>query len=327
VAAAVGVGTLKKPGANLMRRTEKVIITCAVTGSIHTPSMSPYLPITPDQIAEAAVSAADAGAAMVHLHARDPLTGKPDQTPERFLEFLPRIKEQCNSIINITTGGGLGMSLEQRLAPALALQPEIASMNMGSFNFNISGAAGKRTEFLHEWELPYLEATKDMILSNTFKQIDYGMRSMGANGTRFEFECYDVAHLYNLAHFAERRLVEPPFFVQCVFGILGGIGTDPENLMHMRTIADRLFGSDYYLSVLAAGRHQMPLVTMSAVLGGNVRVGLEDSLYLARGKLATSNAEQVAKIKRILQELSLDIASPDEARQMLQTKGAAQVNF
>lgn len=310
-----------------MKRAEKVIITCAVTGSIHTPSMSPHLPVTPAQIAAEAVAAAEAGAAMVHLHARDPEDGRPDQTPERFLEFLPAIKAQSDAILNITTGGGLGMTLEQRLAPALACKPEVASMNMGSFNFNISGAAGKRTEFLHDWEQPYLEGTKDLILSNTFKQIDYGMREMGANGTRFEFECYDVGHLYNLAHFAEQKLVEPPFFVQCVFGILGGIGPDPENLLHMRATADRLFGDDYYLSVLAAGRHQMPFVTMSAILGGNVRVGLEDSLYAGKGKLATNNAEQVAKIRRILEELSLEIATPAEARAMLATKGRDNVGF
>ncbi len=310
-----------------MKRAEKVIITCAVTGSIHTPSMSPHLPVTPAQIAAEAVAAAEAGAAMVHLHARDPEDGRPDQTPERFLEFLPAIKAQSDAILNITTGGGLGMTLEQRLAPALACKPEVASMNMGSFNFNISGAAGKRTEFLHDWEQPYLEGTKDLILSNTFKQIDYGMREMGANGTRFEFECYDVGHLYNLAHFAEQKLVKPPFFVQCVFGILGGIGPDPENLLHMRATADRLFGDDYYLSVLAAGRHQMPFVTMSAILGGNVRVGLEDSLYAGKGKLATSNAEQVAKIRRILEELSLEIATPAEARAMLATKGRDNVGF
>lgn len=310
-----------------MKRAEKVIITCAVTGSIHTPSMSPHLPVTPAQIAAEAVAAAEAGAAMVHLHARDPEDGRPDQTPERFLEFLPAIKAQSDAILNITTGGGLGMTLEQRLAPALACKPEVASMNMGSFNFNISGAAGKRTEFLHDWEQPYLEGTKDLILSNTFKQIDFGMREMGANGTRFEFECYDVGHLYNLAHFAEQKLVEPPFFVQCVFGILGGIGPDPENLLHMRATADRLFGDDYYLSVLAAGRHQMPFVTMSAILGGNVRVGLEDSLYAGKGKLATSNAEQVAKIRRILEELSFEIATPAEARAMLATKGRDNVGF
>jgi uncharacterized protein (DUF849 family) len=310
-----------------MKRAEKVIITCAITGSIHTPSMSPHLPITPDQIAAEAVAAADAGAAMIHLHARDPETGKPDQTPARFMEFLPRIKQQTDAILNVTTGGGLGMTLEERLAPALATKPEIASMNMGSFNFNISGAAGSRTEFLHDWEQPYLAGTKDLILSNTFSQIEHGMRAMGDNGTRFEFECYDVGHLYNLAHFADRKLVQPPFFVQCIFGILGGIGADPENLLHMRATADRLFGNEYYLSVLGAGRHQMPFVTMSAILGGNVRVGLEDSLYAGRGKLAVSNAEQVGKIRRLLDELSLEVASPTEARAMLATKGGDNVAF
>jgi uncharacterized protein (DUF849 family) len=310
-----------------VKRTDKVIITCAITGGIHTPSMSPYLPITPAQIAAESVAAAEAGAAVIHLHARDPVTGKPDQTPGRFLEFLPQIKRQTDAILNITTGGGLGMTLDQRLAPALAVEPEIASMNMGSFNFNISAAAQKRTDWRFEWERPYLEASQDFILSNTFTQIERGMRELSAVGTRFEFECYDVGHLYNLAHFADRGLARPPFFVQCIFGILGGIGADHENLLHMRAIADRLFGADYYLSVLAAGRHQLPFVTLSAILGGNVRVGLEDSLYAGKGKLATSNAEQVAKIRRILEELSLEIASPAEARTILATKGKDNVRF
>jgi uncharacterized protein (DUF849 family) len=310
-----------------VKRADKIIITCAITGGIHTPSMSPYLPITPAQIAEHSVAAAEAGAAIIHLHARDPQDGRPDQTPQRFLEFLPQIKQQTDAILNITTGGGLGMTLDQRLAPALAVQPEIASMNMGSFNFNISAAADKITDWRHGWERPYLEGTKDFILSNTFLQIERGMRDLSALGTRFEFECYDVSHLYNLAHFAERGLVDPPFFVQCIFGILGGIGADHENLFHMRATADRLFGNDYYLSVLAAGRHQLPFVTLSAILGGNVRVGLEDSLYAGKGKLATSNAEQVAKIRRILEELSLQIATPAEARAMLHTKGRENVNF
>jgi uncharacterized protein (DUF849 family) len=310
-----------------MKHTDKVIITCAVTGSIHTPSMSPYLPITPQQIVSEAVGAAAAGAAMIHLHARDPETGRPDQTPERFMQFLPQIKDQCDAILNITTGGGLGMTLDQRLAPALATRPEVASMNMGSLNFNISGAGNRVTAFLHDWEQPYLEMTKDFILSNTFSQMERGIRSLGDAGCRFEFECYDVSHLYNLAHFADRGLVTPPFFVQCIFGILGGLGADPENLIHMRTIADRLFGRDYLLSVLAAGRHQMPFVTMSAILGGSVRVGLEDSLYAGRGALAKSNSEQVAKIRRILEELSLPIATPMEAREMLGTKGQENVGF
>lgn len=310
-----------------MRTSNKVIITCAVTGSIHTPSMSPHLPITPDEIAQEAIAAAQAGAAMVHLHARDPQTGQPKQDPALFSQFLPTIKAQTDAIVNITTGGGLGMTLEERLAPAKAAQPEIASMNMGSFNFNISGAGAKIEQFKFDWEKPYLDMTKDFILSNTFGQIERGVSELSAMGTRFEFECYDVGHLYNVAHFADRGLIKPPFFLQCIFGILGGIGPHQENLLHMRAIADKLFGDDYYLSVLAAGRHQMPFVTMSALLGGNVRVGLEDSLYLSKGRLAPSNAAQVTKIRTILEELSLEIATPDEARAMLQTKGKDNVNF
>jgi uncharacterized protein (DUF849 family) len=308
-------------------KSKKVIITCAVTGSIHTPSMSPYLPITPQQIAQEAIAAAAAGAAMLHLHARDPNTGRPDQSPELFKQFLPTIKSATDAIINITTGGGLGMTLDQRLAPAKWAQPEIASMNMGSLNFNISGAGAKITDWQFEWERPYLEGTKDFILSNTFAQMERGIRELGAQGTRFEFECYDMAHVYNLAHFADRGIVKPPFFVQGVFGILGGIGAEPENLMAMKAAADRLFGSDYLFSALAAGRHQFPMITQSALLGGSVRVGLEDSLYAGRGRLATSNAEQVAKIRRILEELSLEIATPAEARALLATKGGSAVNF
>ena len=305
----------------------KVIITCAVTGSIHTPSMSPHLPVTPDQITDAAVGAAEAGASVIHLHARDPETGRPVQTPDAFMAFLPRIKQQTGAILNITSGGGLGMTMEQRLAPALAAAPELASMNMGSMNFNISGAARALGPDAHDWERPYVEGSRDLIMSNTFVQIERGMRELGALGTRFEFECYDVGHLYTLAHFVDLGLVKPPFFVQCIFGISGAIGAAPENLMFMKTTADRLFGGDYLLSVLGAGRHQFPLVTMGAIMGGNVRVGLEDNLYLAKGELAPSNAAQVAKIRRILAELGLDIATPDEARAMLGTKGASAVNF
>ncbi|MFT0548962.1 3-keto-5-aminohexanoate cleavage protein [Allopusillimonas ginsengisoli] len=310
-----------------MRQSKKVIITCAVTGSIHTPTMSPYLPITPDEIARDAVAAAEAGAAMLHLHARDPQTGQPRQDPKLFGQFLPVIKSQTDAILNITTGGGLGMSLDERLAPAKAAEPEVASMNMGSFNFNISGAGARIEKFKHDWEKPYLDMTTDFILSNTFAQIERGVNELSAMGTRFEFECYDLGHLYNVAHFADRGLIKPPFFLQCIFGILGGVGAHQENLLHMRAIADKLFGDDYYLSVLAAGKHQMPFVTMSALLGGNVRVGLEDSLYLSKGRLATSNAEQVTKIRTILEELSLEIATPEEARAMLQTKGKDNVAF
>ncbi len=310
-----------------MRKADKIIISCAITGSIHTPSMSPHLPVTPEEIAEQAVGAAEAGAAILHLHARVPETGRPTQDPAQFAKFLPAIRERSDAIINITTGGGLGMTLDERLAAAKWAKPEIASMNMGSFNFNISGAAGRISDFKHDWELPYLEMTKDFILSNTFAQIERGMRELGDLGTRFEYECYDVGHLHNLAHFADRGIVKPPFFVQSIFGILGGIAPQPEHMLHMKATADKLFGDDYYLSILAAGRHQMPFVTMGAILGGNVRVGLEDSLYLGRGQLARSNAEQVAKIRRILEELSFEVATPDDARRMLETKGAANVGF
>jgi uncharacterized protein (DUF849 family) len=289
--------------------------------------MSPHLPVTPEQIAESAVGATKAGAAILHLHARDPQTGRPTQSPDVFKRFLPVIKQRCDGIINITTGGGLGMTLDERLAAAKWAQPEIASMNMGSLNFNISGAGARIGTFQNDWEKPYLEMTKDFILSNTFTQIERGITELGALGTRFEFECYDVGHLYNLAHFADRKLVEPPFFVQAIFGILGGIGPEPENLLYMKATADRLFGQDYYLSVLAAGRHQLPFVTMSAILGGNVRVGLEDNLYLGKGQLAPSNADQVSKIKRILEELSLEVATPTEARSMLRTKGPESTGF
>jgi len=310
-----------------VRKAEKVIISCAVTGSIHTPSMSPHLPVTPQQIADSAIGAAKAGAAILHLHARNPETGRPSSAPEVYRQFLPIIRDGCDGIINITTGGGLGMTLDERLAAAKWAEPEIASMNMGSLNFNISGAGARIREFKNDWEQPYLEMTKDFILSNTFTQIERGMTELGALGTRFEFECYDVGHLYNLAHFADRGIVKPPYFVQAIFGILGGIGPEHENLMHMKSTADRLFGNDYYLSVLAAGRHQLPFVTMGAIMGGNVRVGLEDNLYLGKGQLAPSNADQVAKIRRILEELSLEVATPDDARRMLGTKGASRVAF
>jgi uncharacterized protein (DUF849 family) len=310
-----------------MKKTKKVIITCAVTGSIHTPSMSPHLPITADEIAAQAIAAAEAGAAMLHLHARDPITGRPDQDPELFAAFLPRIKQSTDAILNLTTGGGLGMTLEQRLAPSKRFKPEVCSMNMGSMNFNISGAGGKITDWKFDWEKPYLEMTKDFIMSNTFAQMERAMLELGEDGTRYEFECYDTAHLYNLAHFVDRGIVKPPFFIQGVFGILGGIGADPENVMFLKSTADRLFGEDYIFSALAAGRHQMRLVTLSALLGGCVRVGLEDSLYAGKGEMATSNAVQVAKIRRIIEELSLEVATPAEAREMMQTKGGNKVNF
>jgi uncharacterized protein (DUF849 family) len=310
-----------------MRKSNKVIVSCAITGSIHTPTMTPHLPITPDQIASEAIAASEAGAAILHLHARNPENGQPSQLPEHYGMFLPRIKQNSNAVVNITTGGGLGMTLDQRLAAAMWAKPEVASMNMGSLNFNISGAAAKITDFKEDWEQPYLEMTKDFILSNTFTQIERGITELSANGTKFEFECYDIGHLYNLAHFVDRGMVKGPLFVQGVFGILGGIAAEVEHLLHMRATADRLFGDNYYMSVLGAGRHQMPFAVVNALKGGHVRVGLEDSIFIEKGKLATSNAEQVSKIVRILKELSIEVATPDEARQMLDLKGADAVGF
>ena len=307
-----------------MARRGKVIVSCAVTGSIHVPTMSEYLPITPEEIAGGAIGAAQAGAAIVHLHARDPASGRPTPDPEVFAQFLPKIRHGCDAVINITTGGGQGMSLEERSAAARVFKPELCSMNMRSMNFGLFPILDRVAEFKHDWERDYLEGSRDLIFRNTFKDIERLVTELGANGTRFEFECYDVGHLYNLAHFVDRKLVRPPLLVQTVFGILGGIGPEAENLMHMKATADRLFGDDYYWSVLGAGRHQTSLVTMAAILGGSVRVGLEDSIYLAKGELAKSNADQVAKIRRILAELSLEIASPHEAREMLGLKGAAE---
>ena len=311
-----------------MSGERKVIITCAVTGSIHTPTMSPYLPVTPNEIVDAAVGAAEAGASIIHLHARDPETGKPSPDPRLFMDFLPRIKQQTNAVMNISTGGGLKMTLEERLEAAHAAKPELCSLNMGSMNFVLSQIVPKYTQWKYDWEKPYLEGTRSGIVSNTFEQIERIIVEVGqAYGTRFEFECYDVSHLYALAHFLDRKLLTPPLFVQTIFGLMGGIGADPEDLMHMRRTADRLFGNDYEWSILAAGRHQMGLCAMGAIMGGNVRVGLEDSLYIGKGQLAKSNAEQVAKIKRILGELSLEVATPDEARDILKLKGGNEVAF
>ncbi len=311
-----------------MAKDGKVIITCAVTGSIHTPTMSPYLPITPDEIAEGAIAAAEAGAAVLHLHARDPVDGRPTPDPEVFMQFLPRIKQACNGVVNITTGGGAGMSLEERLAAPLRAEPELCSLNMGSMNFGLYPILDKIKEFQHDWERQHLEMSRDFIFRNTFADIERLLKDLGEGcGTRFGFECYDVGHLYNLAHFLDRGLAKPPLFVQTIFGILGGIGAEPDNLLFMKRTADRLFGDDYHWSILAAGRHQMPLITTGAIMGGNVRVGLEDSLYIGKGQLAESNAAQVAKIRRILGELSLDIATPGEARDMLHLKGGDRVAF
>ena len=306
----------------------KVIITCAVTGSVHTPTMTPYLPITPDEIAKESIAAAEAGASVIHLHARDPKDGKPTPDPAMFMQFLPRIKQNCDAVINITTGGSLGMSMDDRLAAPLRAKPELCSLNMGSMNFGIFHAGDKITDWKYDWEKPYIEKTRDNIVSNTFNQIERVIRELGHGcGTRFECECYDVGHLYTLAHFLDRKLLEPPLFVQTIFGVLGGIGPHPEDLAHMRRTADRLFGSDYEWSILAAGRHQMSLATMGLTMGANVRVGLEDSVYLGKGQLAKSNAEQVAKIRRIIEELSLEVATPAEARAMLKLKGGDQVAF
>ena len=304
-------------------KQEKVIISCAVTGSVHTPTMSPYLPLTPEQIAAQAIEAAQAGAAILHLHARDPRDGRPTADPAVFDQFIPSIRDATDAVINITTGGSTRMTLEERLAYPLQAKPEMCSLNMGSMNFSIHPAARRIGQWQHDWEQPYVEGMEDLIFRNTFRDIRHILKVLGEEcGTRFEFECYDLGHLYNLAHFVDEGLVQGPLFIQSIFGILGGMGPDPENVATMKTTADRLFGRDgYRFSVLGAGRHQMPLVTMGAILGGNVRVGLEDSLYLAKGQLAKSCAEQVSRIRLILEALSLEIATPDDARAMLGLKG------
>lgn len=305
----------------------KVIITCAITGSIHTPSMSPYLPVTPKQIADSAIEAAEAGASIVHLHARDPRNGRPSQDPELFRAFLPQIKEASDVVINLTTGGAPTMSVEERMQPALQLKPELASLNMGSMNFGLYPMLGRFKEFAHDWERPYLEGSKERIFKNTFSDIEYILSSCRHNGTRFEIECYDIGHLYTAAHFLDRGVVEGPLFIQSVFGILGGIGANPEDVLHMKRTADRLFGNDYVWSVLAAGSNQMRVNTLSAALGGNCRVGLEDSLWDGRGTLARSNAAQVTRIRGIVEALSLEVATPSEARAILKLKGAQTVDF
>ncbi|SOE94191.1 Uncharacterized conserved protein, DUF849 family [Burkholderia sp. D7] len=310
-----------------MATKRKVIITCAPTGAIHTPSMSPYLPVTPQEIGDAALAAAREGAAILHLHARDPNDGRPTQDPAVFQQFLPRIKAETDAVINITTGGSPHMTVEERLKPAHHFKPEVASLNMGSMNFGLYPMLDRFKELKHDWERQHLANSRDLIFKNTFKDIEYILTSCGANGTRFEYECYDISHLYNLAHFVDRGLAKPPFFVQSVFGLLGGIGPHPEDLMHMRRTADRLFGSDYVWSILGAGRNQIPLATLGVAQGSNARVGLEDSLWIEAGKLAESSAAQVVKIRQVIEGLSLDIATPDEARALLGLKGAANTNF
>lgn len=306
----------------------KVIISCAVTGAVHTPTMSPHLPVTPEEIAQQSVDAARAGAAIIHLHARNPADGRPTASADVFMQFLPQIAQQTDAVINITTGGSVTMTLEERLQGAMRASPEMASLNMGSINFAMFRMAEKAREWKHPWEQPYLAATEDGIFRNTFKDIKYILQTLGeGHGTKFEFECYDVGHLYNLAYFVEIGMIKPPFLIQTIFGVMGGIGSDPENVFLMKQTADRLFGSNYVWSLFAAGKHQMPFGTLGAVMGANVRVGLEDSLFLERGRLATSNAQQVEKMVRILKEIGHDIATPDEARQMLQLKGGANVGF
>ncbi|NLD69489.1 MAG: 3-keto-5-aminohexanoate cleavage protein [Limnobacter sp.] len=310
-----------------MASNRKVIITCAVTGAIHTPSMSPYLPVTADEIADAAIGAAEAGAAIVHLHARDPKDGRPSQDPELFRAFLPKIKAASDVVINLTTGGAPTMGVEERLQPALVLKPEVASLNMGSMNFGLYEMLGRYKEFKHDWEKPYLAESDDRIFRNTFRDIAYILESCSDNGTRFEIECYDIGHLYTAAHFFDRGLIKAPFFIQSVFGIRGGIGNHIEDVMQMKRTADRLFGDDYLWSVLGAGRGQIPIATVSAAIGGNVRVGLEDSLWDGPGNLAKSNADQVRRIRQVIEALSLEVATPADARQMLQLKGGDQVGF
>jgi uncharacterized protein (DUF849 family) len=305
----------------------KVVITCAVTGAIHTPTMSPYLPITADEIAEAAVGAYEAGAAIVHLHARDPKDGRPDQRPEAFAPFLAKIRKACDVVVNITTGGAPTMTVDERVKPCAHFKPEVASLNMGSMNFGLFPMLARFKEFKHDWERPYLAGSEDRIFRNTFRDIQFILETCAANGTRLEIECYDIGHLYTLRHFADRGLVKPPFFIQSVFGILGGIGPHPEDVAHMRRTADRLFGNDYVWSVLGAGRNQLPIAAQSVALGGNVRVGLEDSLWIGPGKLAESNAQQVRAARQVIEGLGLEVATPDEARAILQLKGKAAVNF
>ena len=310
-----------------MASTRKVIITCAPTGAIHTPSMSPYLPVTPEEIAAAGIAAAEAGAAVLHLHAREPENGRPTQSPEVFRQFLPQIKASSDAVINVTSGGSPHMTVEERLQPALQLQPELASLNMGSMNFGLYPMLERFKEFKHSWERDHLENSRDFVFKNTFTDIEYILTSCSANGTRFEYECYDISHLYNLAHFLDRGLVEPPLFVQSVMGIFGGIGAHPDDLAHMRRTADRLFGDSYQWSVLGAGRNQMPIARQGAGLGSNIRVGLEDSLWAGPGRLAKSNAEQVIMAREIADELGLQIATPAEARALLGLKGGDAVAF
>lgn len=308
--------------------SQSVIITCAPTGGIHTPTMSEYLPITPNDIAKASIEAAEAGASIIHLHARDPETGRPDPSPKRFMEFLPRIKQSTDAVINISTGGSPDMDIEDRLSAALETSPEMASLNMGSMNFGLFPLMDKYKEWKFDWEREHIEGSRDRIFPNTFKTIEFALTELGQkHGTKFEFECYDLGHLYNVRHFVDRGLIKGPFFIQMVFGILGGMGADLDNLGFLHKKAQEMFGDQYEWSVLAAGRAQMPFATQAALFGGNLRVGLEDNLYIGKGELAVSNAQQVRKIKAIVEELGLTVATPDEARDRLGLKGADKVGF
>ncbi|WP_346911382.1 3-keto-5-aminohexanoate cleavage protein [uncultured Roseibium sp.] len=308
--------------------TNKIIITCAITGSIHTPTMSPYLPVTGPEIAGQAMGAAEAGAAILHLHARDPETGRPSAKPEHFMAFLPVIKQGSDAVLNISTGGSAVMTLDERLAAPTLAEPEMCSLNMGSMNFALYPMAARYDDWKHDWEKPFLEGSDDLVFKNTPRDIATILSRLGQErGARFEFECYDVSHLYMLRHFADRGLVKAPFFIQFVFGVLGGIGADPENLQHMKRIADKLFGDDYMFSVLAAGRQQIPFATMAAAMGGHVRVGLEDSVFIGKGELARSNAEQVVKIREIVERLGREVATPVDARDLLGLKGADRTAF
>jgi 3,5-dioxohexanoate:acetyl-CoA acetone transferase len=310
-----------------MANAGKIIITCAVTGSIHTPSMSPHLPVTAAEIADAAVAAAEAGAAIVHLHARNPHDGRPDQTPGAFIPFLREIKRRSDVVINLTTGGSPFMSVAERVAPAATWKPEVASLNMGSMNFGLFPMLRRFKTFRFAWEPEMLENSRDLVFRNSFKDIDYVLRTLNETGARYEFECYDTSHLYNLHYFFQEGLVKPPLFIQTVFGLLGGIGPHPDDVMHMKRTADRLFGAHFRWSVLGAGRAQMPVASMAAAMGGNVRVGLEDSLWIGAGKLADSNAQQVRQVRKIIESLGLEVATPDEAREMLELKGPDKVAF
>ena len=310
-----------------MQMQNKIIITCAITGAVHTPTLSPALPFTPEAIADQAIAAAEAGAAILHLHARDPRDGRPTGDPAVFGQFLPRIHERTDAVLNLTTGGSVHMSPDERLAAALRFKPEMCSLNMGSMNFAFHLMGGKVTDWRFPWEQGHIADSEGAIFRNTFADIARVIHLMRETGVRYEHECYDIGHLYNLAYFLDRKLLEPPLFIQSVFGILGGIGADPDNVVFMRRTADRLFGDQYVWSALAAGRHQMPIITQAAMLGGNVRVGLEDSLYIQRGQLAVSNAQQVQKIRYILAELGLEAATPAEARSMLSLKGRDRITL